>query len=149
MFDVTTEPRRLALRMSACLSNIDEADGRLRRFLEEAGADLDLFAVRILLREGLLNAVMHGSQEDPDLDVMLEACLDRHGLRLTIEDAGPGFCWEPALHQLDIMGDSGRGLPLMRMYASTVEFNERGNRVVLIRDFGQFGPYASEQGVVG
>ena len=135
MFDVKTEGKHLRIEMSATLENIDGADERASSFLAATHAPIDLFATRILLRESMLNAVTHGSGCDPSQIVRLDVEVDDLGVVLTVEDTGPGFIWQDRQTEFDILGDGGRGLALMQLYASEMNYNEAGNRVVLRRTY--------------
>lgn len=143
-FDVARESGHLCIRMAATLENIDRADEQVSAFVDELPAAVDRFAVRILLREAVLNAVVHGSGQDARQVVQVEASTDDDGLVITVADDGPGFVWHDRDCSFDITGDGGRGLALMQMYASEVTFNERGNRVTLRRPYAP-GPQASSQ----
>lgn len=135
MFETRQTQTSFHVRMSATLENIDRADEAMVEFMKSRDAPVDLFAVRILLREGMLNAVVHGSGQDPDLSVTMDVELDSEGVELTIEDTGPGFIWQNRSTSFDLMGDGGRGLPLMQMYSSRMAFNETGNRVTFWRKY--------------
>lgn len=135
MLETTETNERIQLRMSATLENVEAADDLLAAYLDARQVPVDLFAIRILLREGLCNAVIHGSGKDPDKIVRLEARTDSTSLTLTIEDSGPGFDWLGRAQPLDVVGDGGRGVPLMEIYADKVEFNEKGNVVSMRRNF--------------
>lgn len=132
-FEATRTPAGLHLEMAACLTNIDAADAQVSALLQDRDAPVDRFAVRILLREAALNAVTHGSGQDAAKQVRIDVTLGAAEVELRVEDDGPGFAWQERPPTFDVMGDGGRGLALMHMYASAVEFNERGNCVVLRR----------------
>ncbi len=134
MFESFAARERIHMAMSASTLNIDEAEARLCAFLADCD-NIDLFAVRILLREALLNAVLHGSREAEKDSVSVDAVLEPAGLVLTVRDNGPGFAWQEAGTNMDILADSGRGIPLMHIYASEVVFNAAGNEVTLYRDY--------------
>ena len=125
----------LDVRMPATLAGIDEADAALVGFLGEGRAAIDPFAVRILAREALLNAVVHGSREDPGRTVAFRVECRGDGLAIIVEDEGPGFDWASRDGDFDIMGDGGRGLPLMKLYATRVSYSPRGNRLELFRAY--------------
>jgi serine/threonine-protein kinase RsbW len=135
MFQVEESSQNLRLMMSPSLENIDEADASCTAWLSSRQFAVNAFAIRILLREALLNAVTHGCGEDPDGIVRLEIVPDDRGLCMTVEDSGPGFIWQSRGIEFDVMGDGGRGLPLMQIYASEMSFSEQGNRVTLRRDY--------------
>lgn len=135
MFQIVKSASGFSLTMSATLANIDEADQALVAFLDEVSVPVDRFTVRILLREALLNGVTHGSNTDPSRLVLMDVSIDERGLTLTVEDSGPGFIWQNREATFDIVGDGGRGLALMRIYSTHMEFNDKGNRVTLRKDF--------------
>lgn len=125
--------------MAACLRNIDEADAQLSRFLDVQDVPVDRFALRILLREALLNAVTHGSAQDEQREVRMDVTLEPAAVEMAVEDDGPGFAWIDRGTDFDICGDGGRGLALMQMYSTEMSFNNRGNRVVLRRAYDRPG----------
>lgn len=134
-FEVRETGARLEITFSSVLAQIDRCDEVVADFVGRAEIALDLFALRILLREALLNAVMHGNGEDPTREVRLVVeCLEDRA-RMTVLDQGPGFAWHDRDMEFDILGDGGRGLPLMQMYADEMQFNDIGNQVVLERRY--------------
>jgi serine/threonine-protein kinase RsbW len=135
MFECRHNATGIELEMTAAYASVDLADAAITAHLEEAGARLDLFAVRILLREALLNAVEHGSGGRPDATVRCTVALDERGLRLVVDDDGPGFTWHDREAELEILGDGGRGIPIMQVYASEMHYNDAGNRLELRRDY--------------
>ena len=99
-----------------------------------AFSDRDVFGVRLALEEALVNAIKHGNGMDPDKQVQIDCRFDDDGVRIVIEDEGPGFdvtsVPDPTSEEnLDKPG--GRGIMLMRSFMSHIEYNESGNRLVL------------------
>jgi len=131
MFDVEHTPTALRITMSASLHNIDRADQVCLEELDRRQVAVNRFALRILLREAALNAVTHGCGEGPDGRVCIAIVFGDDGLRLIVEDNGPGFIWQNREVELDVQGDGGRGLPLMRIYSSEMIYNQSRNRVEL------------------
>lgn len=132
---VSIGPGEIQMAMAATLENIDEADARICAFLNDAGASVDLFAVRIIFHEAMMNAVIHGSGQDPSLTVFVNVRLTPEGVSLSIRDQGQGFDWRNMHTDIDTAVDSGRGLPLMEIYAAHVEYNDIGNQVTLVVNF--------------
>jgi len=92
--------------------------------------DKDLFAIELVLEEILTNAVKHGNQSDPSKIVRFDGKLNRDKLCIRIEDEGDGFDphsiadpREPA----NQMSASGRGILLVKHFATRVKWSERGN----------------------
>jgi len=94
------------------------------------------FAAELLLREALANAVAHGSHTDPGKHVRCRLRLKRNRLLIAVEDYGCGFDWRAAWsNQANLSDCSGRGIEILRKYASRVRYNDRGNAVTIIKNF--------------
>jgi len=90
------------------------------------------FDVILLAREALVNAVLHGCQQDPDKQVQFTLALDGDELVMTVEDSGPGFDWREQSHSLvDMSEEHGRGFLIFRCYATDFAYNDKGNRLTL------------------
>jgi serine/threonine-protein kinase RsbW len=110
----------------------------------------DIFAVHLALEEAFLNAVKHGNRMDPAKKVTIEYDIDREKVEIRMTDEGPGF--DP--HRIpdprvgpNLFRPEGRGLLLIRSYMHTVEYNDRGNSLRMVRRKGepvpQRGPAAA------
>ncbi|MCC7293289.1 MAG: ATP-binding protein [Phycisphaerales bacterium] len=131
MFRITDTSSGFRVQMSSRLDLIDRADELLAQRLLSDTSNLDAFAVRILLREALLNAVLHGGRQGEDSPIDLDVAFDADGLTLTVADRGPGFDWRRRLDRLDVLADGGRGIPLMGIYADEMQYDSGGNRLTL------------------
>jgi len=122
--------------MSAELANIDAADHAVSEALSRWQLPVDVFAARLLLRESLMNAVIHGSGKDPRKQITMHVTFDDAAIQLHVIDSGPGFDWQMKLKEgFDVLSDGGRGMALMQIYASSVHYNAAGNEVTLSRSF--------------
>jgi anti-anti-sigma factor len=132
MFEAQTIPGGRALRFSATLAMLDRAVDEAVAFLASRQAQGSLFDVKLLLREALLNAVLHGSRGDPLRQVTLTlGCADGR-LTAVVADQGPGFDWRAAAEAPPPPdAESGRGLTIMALYADDVRYNAAGNQVTL------------------
>lgn len=121
--------------MSASLKNVDHICADIGRMLADLNLNSHSFALEILAREALNNAILHGNLMDPQKKIHAALCYDGGGLQLTVGDEGAGFDWKSVLDREMVPDDreNGRGLKLYRMYADHVEFNETGNQVKLTR----------------
>jgi serine/threonine-protein kinase RsbW len=142
MFTLEILPNGVRIRFSASLPLLDRAVAAIVEFLRERQAEGSLFDVKLLLREALLNAVLHGNRSDPGLVVDLEAMAWQDRLVLRIMDEGQGFPWREQLaNPPSPEATSGRGLTIMNLYADEVRFNAAGNQVSLTKDIsGLRGP---------
>ena len=132
-----TGGRSITLENPATLVGIDTMCRRgLMFFLEQPihSKRKSSFAVELLIREALTNAVLHGSGCEPSRRVILRLTVDQEGVTIEVSDEGPGFDWRSALARpMVTLYESGRGLTIYRKYADSVSFNETGNIIVLKR----------------
>ncbi len=135
MFEIYQTQHGINMRMSAILANIDTADDALAEYLDNQSLPIDIFATRILLREGLLNAVAHGAEENDSLIIHFELNYDPKGVTIFISDPGPGFDWKNQKSEPDDLDESGRGLALMKLYADKMTYNQKGNEITLRKYF--------------
>lgn len=104
-------------RIAAQLCQIDEVDEQLCAFIKERRIPVDLFAMRLLLREALLNAVTHGAREDATAAIEVVFKISDKRVELSVADPGAGFNWRDAMPYEANLDDRGRGLALMQRYA--------------------------------
>lgn len=94
----------------------------------------DLFGIRLALEEALVNAIKHGNGGDRSKSVRIAYEIEPERIRIEIEDEGDGFdpgsIPDPTLPE-NLERPSGRGIMLMRSFMHVVQFNERGNCVIL------------------
>jgi serine/threonine-protein kinase RsbW len=98
--------------------------------------DKDIFAIRLVLEEGLVNALKHGNGDDPAKQVELRFRLDDEMIVVEVEDEGYGFHPENVPDPLapeNMERPTGRGLLLMRAYTTWLRHNVRGNCVRFAR----------------
>ncbi len=114
--------------------------GECRRILAELEANDfgqdDIFAVHLALEESFINAITHGNKMDPAKEVKIEYSVSLDKVEISMMDEGDGF--DPGAVPDPRWGENlykpeGRGLLLMHSYMDVVEFNERGNRVRMVR----------------
>jgi serine/threonine-protein kinase RsbW len=96
----------------------------------------DIFAVHLALEEAFINAVRHGNKMDPGKQIKIDYSVDLDKIEISMTDQGDGF--DPKAVPDPRVGENlykpeGRGLLLIRAYMDVVEFNERGNRVRMVR----------------
>lgn len=136
MLKAVRERDHIEMAYPAILSSVDQAVADSLCFLEERAPQERLFDLKLLLREALLNAVVHGSGADPEKSIQCGLSQDENRLLITVQDNGPGFDWrarmgvEPAPD-----ATSGRGLMIMKLYSDGVSFNSTGNAVTIIKKF--------------
>ncbi len=90
----------------------------------------------IALDEAFVNAVKHGNKNNTTKLVRITADLSSKEARFTIEDEGDGFDPRSIPDPLDptnLFKTSGRGVLLIYNIMDEVEYNERGNRLTMVK----------------
>ena len=90
----------------------------------------------VALDEAFVNAVKHGNKFDPDKNLRIAAEVSAAEARFTIEDEGEGFDLNNIPDPLDpqnLFKESGRGVLFIYNIMDEVQYNERGNRLTMIK----------------
>ncbi|MDT4965712.1 MAG: hypothetical protein QOJ64_449, partial [Acidobacteriota bacterium] len=90
----------------------------------------------VALDEAFVNAVKHGNRDDPRKLVRITAELSAKEARFTVEDEGDGFNVQEIPDPRDpsnLFKTSGRGVLLIYNIMDEVIYNERGNRLTMIK----------------
>ena len=96
----------------------------------------DVFAIRLALEEGMMNAIKHGNKLDRSKTVRIEAKVTPATVEITVEDQGPGFqrtaVPDPCCEE-NLLKCSGRGILLMEAYMDKVQYSRGGRRVKMVK----------------
>ena len=94
----------------------------------------DIFSIHLAAEEAIVNAIVHGNKLDPHKRVLVDCLVTPVLVRVEITDEGAGF--DPANvpdctldERLEV--PSGRGVMLMRTFMTRIEYNAKGNRVLM------------------
>ena len=90
----------------------------------------------IALDEAFVNAVKHGNKFDVAKLVRISADVSPKEARFTVEDEGEGFDISAIPDPLDpenLFKTSGRGVLIIHNVMDEVKYNERGNRVEMVK----------------
>ena len=106
----------------------------LQQLQKEDWEERDMHGVQLALEEALVNAIKHGNGLDEKKHVQIRCQMSEELIRIEVVDEGEGF--DP--HRLPDPTDlenreipNGRGVLLMRRFMDRVEYNDKGNRVLL------------------
>jgi serine/threonine-protein kinase RsbW len=90
----------------------------------------------VALDEAFVNAVKHGNKFDADKLVRITAEVSKQEARFTIEDEGEGFDVKNIPDPLDpenLFKTSGRGVLFIYNIMDEVKYNDRGNRLTMVK----------------
>lgn len=124
-------------RVSSDLSKVQETSSDVLGFLKPAGlSESALYDIRLCLEEALINAMKYGNGLDRSKPVRLDVEFDKRQVRVSVEDEGPGFSprkLADCTRDDNLLKGSGRGVHLIRHLMDRVEYNEKGNRVMMVK----------------
>lgn len=109
----------------------------LMRRVEKVGiVDSENSNLFVALDEAFVNAVKHGNKYDADKIVRISAEVSPTEARFTIEDEGEGFniseIPDPTNPE-NLFKTSGRGVLIIHNIMDEVSYNERGNRLTMVK----------------
>ena len=120
--------------IAATLDNIEVFIAGLGLRLQCLPAEPIAFALELLVRESLVNAVAHGCHEDARRKVRCAIRLRDGRMTIVVRDDGCGFDWGSLWHrEAGLAQASGRGLEIIRRYATRVRFNRSGNTIMILK----------------
>jgi len=97
-------------------------------------SEAEIFGVHLAAEEAITNAIVHGNKLDPAKRVRVACEVSPERVWIEIHDQGEGFnpaavpdC--TAADRLEV--SSGRGVMLMKSFMTRIEYNAKGNGVVL------------------
>jgi len=109
----------------------------LMKRVEKVGViDTENSNLFIALDEAFVNAVKHGNKFDADKIVRVSAEVSAKEARFTVEDEGEGFDVNSIPDPTDpenLFKASGRGVLIIHNVMDEVRYNERGNRLEMIK----------------
>jgi serine/threonine-protein kinase RsbW len=125
--------------LDSTLETVDHAEENATRIATELGFQEDeIMQISMAVREGAVNAVLHGNAYAPDKKVILAFERSGEDLVITIRDQGRGINLDEIPNPLapeNLLKTSGRGIFLMRSFMDVVEIrpSQTGTEVKLIK----------------
>jgi anti-sigma regulatory factor (Ser/Thr protein kinase) len=127
---------QLRRTLPATLNAVEEFCAEFRGICSSLPQRSHRFAAELLLREAMTNAVVHGCRSDPSRRLVCAVRLKPRRLIIAVQDDGDGFDWRAALgRQAGTCSCSGRGLEILRNYATRIRFNRSGNTTTIFKQF--------------
>ncbi len=132
-------PQRVSYRMESTLESVNKAETMADQVAAQAGIDEDTRSgITMAVREGMINAILHGNAYAPDKRVNLSFEQNGREMIVTISDEGEGFIPEEVPDPLapeNLLKESGRGIFLMRAFMDEVRFRklEPGTEITMIK----------------
>jgi serine/threonine-protein kinase RsbW len=134
-----TAQQRVSYRIESTLESVNKAEEMADQVAAKAGLDEDTRGgVSMAVREGMINAVLHGNAYDTNRRVNLSFEQNDQEMVVTISDEGKGFVPDEVPDPLapeNLLKTSGRGIFLMRAFMDEVRFRKLnpGTEITLIK----------------
>ena len=131
--------QQLSYTLDSTLETVDHAEEKATRIATELGfRDDEVMQISMAVREGAVNAVLHGNNYAPDKKVTLAFERTPEDFVITIRDQGRGINLSEIPNPLapeNLLKTSGRGIFLMRSFMDVVEIrpSQTGTEVKLIK----------------
>ena len=131
------ETKKDYIEVPSKIKYIREVSSKILKSLAAYSLDKDkLFDIKLCVEEAVRNAIVHGNHSNDKLHVKIYYKADKDKINIEIGDEGSGFDQgkvpDPT-HEDNIMKGSGRGVYLIRHLMDEVKFNDRGNKVRLVK----------------
>lgn len=119
------------------LAEVQKASARVLGVLKPLDlTEACLFDIRLCLEEALINAMKYGNGLKKDVPVRLGVEVASGEIRISVEDQGPGFDvsrLRDCTHQENVWRNCGRGVYLIHQLMDEVRYNEKGNRLLMVK----------------
>ena len=131
--------QRLSYTLDSTLETVDSAEEKATRIATDLGFGEDeVLQISMAVREGAVNAVLHGNAYAADKKVILDFEQTPQDLVITIRDQGKGMDLSKIPNPLapeNLLKTSGRGIFLMRSFMDVVEIrpSHTGTELKLIK----------------
>jgi serine/threonine-protein kinase RsbW len=118
---------RVSYTLDSTLETVNNAEETASRMAAEAGFDdEEIMKISMAVREGAVNAVLHGNAYDPNKKVTLAFERTARDLVIVVRDQGKGLDLSRIPDPLapdNLMKTSGRGIFLIRSFMDVVEIH--------------------------
>ena len=119
------------------LGRVQKASAKVLAYLKPLSlSQAEQFDIRLCLEEALINAMKYGNGLKRELPVDVAVEFDDSQVRISVEDRGPGFdirSIKDCTHEDNLLKNGGRGVYLIRQLMSRVEYNPKGNRLLMVK----------------
>ncbi|MDD5173836.1 MAG: ATP-binding protein [Candidatus Omnitrophota bacterium] len=128
---------KLSLKIPSDIRYVKEVSSGILKWLKPRNLDDSaIFDIRLCVEEVVRNAIVHGNNNDKGLKVLIIYWLEGDHLIVEVEDEGGGFdsgkVSDPTIDE-NRMKLGGRGVYLVRHLMDEVKFNDKGNKVRLVK----------------
>ncbi len=119
------------------MGEIEKVCSIILRAMDNCGfSDRVIKRTKICIFEMAINALVHGNKNDPEKKVLLLYKVAPNKVAISVVDDGEGYDYNALPNPLDdenLLKDFGRGVFIIKNYMDEVQFNARGNRILVVK----------------
>jgi len=125
------------MQIPSDITYIRKASREVENLLRSNNVDDSLiFDIRLSIEEAIKNAIIHGNKKNRKLPVYISYSLKDNKFNVEIEDKGSGFnpgeVQDPTSNE-NLLKEGGRGVFLIQKLMDEVKYNDRGNKVSMVK----------------
>ena len=125
------------MQIPSDITHIRKASREVENFLRSNNVDDSLISdIRLSIEEAIKNAIIYGNKKNRKLPVYISYSLKDNKFNVEIEDKGSGFNLgkvpDPTCNE-NLLKEGGRGLFLIQKLMDEVKYNDRGNKVSMVK----------------
>lgn len=141
---------RVTFALDSTLESVNQAEETALKFANDSGfSEEEAQRISMAVREGVVNAVLHGNQYDPNKKVRISFEANGTALVVRIADEGAGLDIDNVPDPLapeNLLKTSGRGIFLIRAFMDEVQIKKLnpGTEITLIKNVGGASADAKE-----
>ena len=129
--------KRMMFELQSTPDSVNRVGAMLAGFFDKQGLSSEVtFDVKLAVQEAVVNAAEHGNEYDESKTICVCCEATGEAITVTVTDEGPGFspCCvpDPTLPE-NILRENGRGVFLMRNLCDEVCYNDKGNKVTIVK----------------
>ncbi len=119
--------------IGADLQAAEDLSLEVRKLLSRLVTRRDVFAVELLVRELLVNAVEHGCHSDIRKEVKLDLEMQDGLIAGRVTDQGEGFDHQRVMNERLKGGERGHGLFILESYTDSFQWEDQGRVIIFQR----------------
>jgi anti-sigma regulatory factor (Ser/Thr protein kinase) len=131
--EIALQKNKLIIKISSVRENVSTILEIARNFFNQNNVQ-SCSKYIIVLRELVINAIVHGNMNNPNEDIWCSIFLENGETIIEMKDQGKGFDYKTIDKTVESFPCNGcqRGYKLINALASQIEFNEKGNHVKVV-----------------
>jgi serine/threonine-protein kinase RsbW len=122
---MSTKSKRIEVVLETLIDSIALAEEMGTRLAASAGfSEDDQYKIGLAVHEGVMNAFQYGNEQRREKKIHISFELTEEKLVIHVMDQGVGYCVDDVpdpRHDDNMLGDSGRGVLLMRAFMDEFE----------------------------